>query len=347
MSNKLLKGTMLLTGAAFLSKFLGMIYVIPFNELVGDKGGELYFYAYNPYTVLLSVSTVGIPLAVSKIVSRYNSLGYYDIGFKVLRISLSLMFITGLFAFSILFFGAEWFAAKYIYDSDHGNTREELVSVLKMISFSLLIIPFMSVVRGFFQGNQIMEPTAVSQVIEQIVRIIFVLTSVYIIIHMFEGSISLAVSFATFAAFIGAIASCLVLVWFWMKRKDKLLEQSHHSKKHLNISSFDLIKELLSYAGPFILVGIAIPLYQQVDSFTFNKSMALGGFSDITTISNATINMYGHKLIAIPVTLATGMSMTLIPALTESFMKRDSLNLEKQINQSIQIVILFVIPAVV
>src|SRR5699024_11237557 len=85
-----------------------MIYVIPFNELVGDKGGELYFYAYNPYTVLLSVSTVGIPLAVSKIVSRYNSLGYYDIGFKVLRISLSLMFITGVFAFSILFFGAEW-----------------------------------------------------------------------------------------------------------------------------------------------------------------------------------------------------------------------------------------------
>src|SRR5699024_11271633 len=112
--------------------------------------GELYFYAYNPYTVLLSVSTVGIPLAVSKIVSLYNILGYYDIWFKVLIISLSLMFITGVFAFSILFFGAEWFAAKYIYDSDHGNTREELVSVLKMISFSLLIIPFMSVVRGFF-----------------------------------------------------------------------------------------------------------------------------------------------------------------------------------------------------
>jgi len=114
MSNKLLKGTMLLTGAAFLSKFLGMIYVIPFNEFVGDKGGELYFYAYNPYTILISISTVGIPLAVSKMVSRYNSLGYYDIGFKVLRISLSFMVITGVVACMLLYFGAGWFASKYI-----------------------------------------------------------------------------------------------------------------------------------------------------------------------------------------------------------------------------------------
>lgn len=347
MSNKLLKGTMLLTGAAFLSKFLGMIYVIPFNELVGDKGGELYFYAYNPYTILLSISTVGVPLALSKIVSRYNSLGYYDIGFKVLRLSITLMFVTSVFAFSILYFGSEWIAGKYIYDTEHGNTREELVSVLKMISFSLLVIPFMSVIRGFFQGNQIYEPTSVSQVVEQIVRIFFVLTSAFLILKVFDGSISQAVSFATFSAFLGALASCLVLFIFWRKKKTNLYAQDHGPKKDVHISSFDLIKELLSYAGPFILVGIAIPLYQQVDSFTFNKSMALGGFSDITTVSNATINMYGHKLIAIPVTLATGMSMTLIPALTESFMKKDRINLEKQMNQSIQIVVLFVIPAVI
>src|SRR5699024_3281700 len=185
MSNKLLKGTMLLTGAAFLSKFLGMIYVIPFNEFVGDKGGELYFYAYNPYTILISISTVGIPLAVSKMVSRYNSLGYYDIGFKVLRISLSFMVITGVVAFLVLYFGVGWFASKYIYDSEHGYSAAELKIVIQMISFSLLIIPFMSVIRGFFQGNQIMEPTAVSQVVEQIVRIFFVLVSAFMIIKIY------------------------------------------------------------------------------------------------------------------------------------------------------------------
>src|SRR5690625_6606973 len=80
MSNKIVKCTLLLTGAAFLSKFLGMIYVIPFNAFVGPYGVELYYYAYSPYTILIGISTVGIPMAVSKIVSKYNSLGYYEIG---------------------------------------------------------------------------------------------------------------------------------------------------------------------------------------------------------------------------------------------------------------------------
>ena len=83
MSNKIVRGTMLLTGAAFLSKFLGMIYVIPFNELVGTKGGALYLYAYNPYTILISISTIGVPLATSNFISKYNSLGDYYTGMRM------------------------------------------------------------------------------------------------------------------------------------------------------------------------------------------------------------------------------------------------------------------------
>jgi len=153
MSNNILKGTMLLTGAAFLSKFLGMIYVIPFNALVGDRGGVLYYYAYNPYTILIGISTLGIPLAVSKIVARYNSLGYYDIGLRVFKAGLYVMLITGITAFLALFFSAEWLASKFIYSDDYGNTVEDVKTVIRMVSFALLIIPAMSIFRGFFQGN--------------------------------------------------------------------------------------------------------------------------------------------------------------------------------------------------
>lgn len=346
MSNRILRGTLLLTGAAFLSKFLGMIYVIPFNELVGNRGGELYYYAYNPYTILISISTVGIPLAVSKIVSRYNSLGYYDIGLRIFRLSLMLMVGTGLVAFLFFYFGSGWLASKFIYSSKHGNSAEDIQQVMQMLSFSLLIIPFMSVVRGFYQGNQIMEPTAISQVVEQIVRIVFVLVSAFLIIKVYHGGIVLAVSFATFAAFIGALASCLVLYIYWRRSKTVLMKQEP-AKPHSEITNKTLFLELLSYAGPFILVGIAIPLYQLVDSFTFNKAMVIGGYEDIITLSMATINMYGHKLITIPVTLATGLSLTIIPALTESFTQQNRQKLEKEMNQSLQIVLFFVIPAVV
>src|SRR5699024_1110827 len=114
-SNKILKGTLLLTGASFISKFLGMIYVIPFNAFVGSYGVGLYYYAYNPYTILLGVSTVGMPMAVSRVVSKYNSLGYYDIGLRVLRSSMFLMSITVLLSFLFLFFSSEWLAARFIY----------------------------------------------------------------------------------------------------------------------------------------------------------------------------------------------------------------------------------------
>lgn len=347
MSNKILKGTALLTGAAFLSKFLGMIYIIPFNEFVGDKGGELYYFAYNPYTIMISISTVGIPLAVSKIVSRYNSLGHYDIGLRVFRSSLVLMAITGVLAFLAMYFGSGWLASKFIYDSKYGNKVEDVKQVMQMVSFSLLIIPAMSVVRGFFQGNQTMEPTAISQVVEQIVRIAFVLSTAFLIIKVYDGSFVTAVSFATFAAFIGALASWIVLLYFWRKKRRKLKESVKISERSLHVTTKELVYEMFSYAGPFVLVGIAIPLYQSVDSFTFHRAMVVGGFGEIVTVSNATINMYGHKLITIPVTIATGLSLTVVPALTESFTKQRRKKLLIEMNQSLQIVLLFVIPAVV
>lgn len=347
MSNNILKGTLLLTGAAFLSKFLGMIYVIPFNALVGDKGGALYYYAYSPYTILISISTVGIPLAVSKMVARYNSLGYYDVGLRVFRTGLFVMLTTGFTAFIILYFGAEWIAVKFRYNDEHGNTVEDVKQVIRMVSFALILIPGMSIVRGFFQGNQSMEPTAVSQVIEQVIRIAFVLLSAFVIVKIYDSSIVLAVSYATFAAFIGALASCVVLLLFWLKRKQRFKQRVALQSKTVHISTMDLIKELLSYAGPFVLVGIAIPLIQLVDSFTFNKAMQEIGEGRVSEMLLATINFYGHKLIIIPVTLATGISLTIVPALTDSFTKNNQKQMFREMNQALQIVLLLVIPSVV
>src|SRR5690625_1318527 len=194
-----------------------------------------------------------------------------------------------------------------------------------------------------------MKPTATSYVVEQIVRIAFVLLSSLIILKLFEGTIVKAVSYATFGAFVGAIASLIILYLFWknFKAKYKIKQKESPKQQVLDVSSKDLLLELLSYAGPFVLVGITIPLYQQVDSFTFNKAMFAGGFGDIAKESLAAINFNGHKLILIPVTLATGLSLTIIPALTKSFTEKNFTKLTKEINQAIQIVLLLVIPAVI
>lgn len=345
MSNNIIRGTMLLTGASFLSKFLGMIYIIPFNALVGARGGALYFYAYNPYSILISLSTVGVPLAVSKFVSKYNALEDYETGMKMFRAGLLLMSITGFLAFLALFFGAGPLSHIIINDDNLGNSAADVKMVIRMVSFALLIIPGMSIVRGFFQGYESMGPTAVSQVVEQIVRIAFVLISASVVVYFFDGSIPTAVGFATFAAFIGALASCIVLGIYWLKRKGRINKYRENQKMTHDLSYKELFIELFRSAGPFVLVGIAIPLYQLVDQFTFNGAMVAIGESEIAEKAMSTINLYGHKLVVIPVTIATGLSLAILPVLTKSFIEKNRSLLFQQINQALQIIIVLVVPA--
>ncbi len=345
--SKFLKGTMLLTAATFLSKFLGMIYVIPFESFVGQTGGALLSYAYTPYNILISFSTLGVPLAVSKFVSRYNSLGDYETGRRMFKSGLQFMSITGVLAFLLLYLSAGAIAPLVVTDQLKGNSIEDVAMVIRMISFALLIIPAMSIVRGFFQGYESMAPTAVSQVIEQIVRIAFLLIAVFLVIEVYNGSKATAVGFASFAAFIGAIASVGVLWFYWKKRKPYLDSQVEQQETSYDIPMKDLYKELLAYAGPFVLVGIATPLYQLIDQFTFNRTMADIGLGNITETAYAAINLYGHKLVIIPVTLATGLSLALLPAITKSFTEDSHKQLYRQINQALQIIVLLILPAVV
>lgn len=347
MSN-IVRGTMLLTGATFLSKFLGMIYVIPFNELVGETGGTLFSLAYTPYSILISISTIGVPLAVSKFVSKYNALGDYETGLRMYRAGIMLMSVTGFLAFLGLFFSAEWLAGQMITNEETGNIAvADVTMVIRMVSFALLLIPPMSITRGFFQGYQSMGPTAASQVIEQIVRIGFILVSAFIVTQVVGGTIATAVGFATFAAFIGALASCGVLFVYWRKRKANIHKNLERQQRTYDIPTKDLFAELFRYAGPFILVGVAIPVYQLVDQFTVERAMTAIGQRELYDTAYSAINYYGHKLVIIPVTIATGMSLAIIPALTKSFTQENRPLLFQQINQALQIVLVLVVPAVI
>ncbi|WP_345739351.1 polysaccharide biosynthesis protein [Virgibacillus salarius] len=332
MSN-IVRGTMLLTGASFLSKFLGMIYVVPFNALVGPSGGTLFAYAYTPYSIFISLSTVGVPLAVSKFVSKYNAVGDYETGMRMFRTAMTMMMVTGIFAFLAMFFSAEWLASGMITSDDPANiTVSDVAFVIRMVSFALIIIPVMSIVRGFFQGHNSMGPTAISQVMEQIVRIVFLLGGSFIILKILNGSELAAVGFSTFAAFLGAVASCLVLWIYWNKRKSHLYKQIEQQTYSYDIPKKDLFLELFRYAGPFVLVGLAIPLYQLVDQFTFERSMVASGNKEIWEFTYSVINFYGHKLVIIPITLATGLSLAILPELTKSYTQNNSELLTKQIN---------------
>ncbi len=323
-----------------------MIYLIPFGAMVGATGGALFQYGYNQYTIFLSIATMGFPAAVSKFVSKYNSMGDYETTRRMLRAGMSMMFVTGIIAFSILYLSAPFFAEMALGGTENnGLTLEHVVYVIRMVSLALLVVPILALIRGFFQGHQMMGPTAVSQVVEQIARIVFLLTATYLVIKVLNGGLVVAVGYATFAALIGAFAGLFTLYFSWQKRKGALLALKPNLVPSADITYRQMFKELFSYAAPYVFVGLAIPLYQYIDTNTFNKAMIAAGYQNISQDLMAIVTLYVPKLVMIPVSLATAFGLTLIPAVTENFTNKDFPALNKQIDQAMQIILFIVLPA--
>jgi O-antigen/teichoic acid export membrane protein len=349
MSSKLVRGTFLLTLGSFISKFLGIIYLIPFYQIIGGAGpAALYMFGYTPYTIFISIATAGVPLAISKFISKYNALEEYEVSRQLFKTGLLLMSITGLVSFLLMYSLAPVFASIVLPENNKVYTVADVTTVIRAVSFALLLVPIMSAIRGFFQGHQSMGPTAVSQVVEQIVRIAFLLVGTYVVLRIMDGEMVTAISVATFAAFVGAAASLAVLVVYWMKRKPYLDELLTKSKGQLNPSIPNLLKEMMMSAIPFIVVGIAMSLYQLVDQSTFLHAMRLSDVND-ETAKNAlgVMNFTTHKLVVLPVTFATAFSLTLVPLITESYVNQEREKLVHNLNQAFQMLLFITVPAVV
>lgn len=348
MSSKLVKGTAILTIGLFLSKALGLLYLIPLYAIVGKESVGLYQYAYIPYNIALSIAISGAPLAVSRFVARYNALGDYATGRKLMKSGMLVMAISGVLSFLTLYFLAEPIAHLVIKDEEQIFTVDQITSVIRWVSFALLVVPLMSIVRGFLQGYNKMEPTAVSQLIEQIVRIIAVLAGAFIVVNLMHETPEKAINFAVFAAFIGAIAGLLVLYFYWKKYKpefDHLLATS--GSQASNVSFTSMYKELFSYVLPFVLVGVINPLYQFVDMVTFNTAMKAIGLSKVSDTYLTMLNLLTHKFVMIPVMVATGFSMALIPVLTTYYTKNDQRGITQSLNQTYQIMMYLTTPLVI
>lgn len=347
MSSKLIRGTFILTVGTFISKFLGLFYVIPFYSIVGKEATSLYQYGYVPYTIFISIATAGVPLAVSKFIAKYNALGEYAVGRRLFKSGLVIMTITGFVSFLIMYAFAPAFAQMVILDKEQIYSIEEVAYVIRAVSFALIIVPFMSLMRGFFQGHQSMGPSAVSQVVEQIARIIFLLAGAYVVLNLLNGTVVQAIGVATFAAFIGAVFGLLVLFWYWRKRKKHLDELLEKDEGSVRVSLVDIYGEIVVYAIPFIFVGIAIPLYQLVDMATFNRAMAEIGQAKIADTVFGIVNFSTQKIVIIPVSLATAFAMTIVPLVTSSFVSGEAGKVKKQLDQTFQVLLFLTVPAVV
>ena len=339
--NSFVEGTFIATFSIVFIKFLGAIYVIPFYNIIGESGGALYSYAYNVYNLFLNISTAGLPVAMSKIISEYNSLEMYDAKERSYKIGRNIIFILSMIAFFILFVFAKECAYLILGDITGGNTIEDVTLVIRSVSFCLLIIPFLSVSKGYLQGHKFIAPSSTSQVLEQVVRIAVILFGSYLAINILHTKVSIGVAIAVFGAFVGGLSAFIYVRTKIKKNPDKFPKPI----KNDSITNKEIRNKIISYAIPLIVISIATDIYSLTDMALMLRGLTKTGYDAATSETiTSIISTWGMKICMIINSVATGLTMSLIPHIVESYVKKDKASVNKTITQSIGIILVIALP---
>ena len=340
-----IEGTIFATLAIVITKILGMLYVIPFYSLIGEKGSALYAYAYNIYVIFLSIGTAGIPTAISKLVKEYSTLNNIKAKVQTYNLGKKLIMSISFIMFILLFCFAKPIAILILGELKGGNTILDVTLVIRLVSFALLVIPFLSVNRGFLQGHNIIKESSFSQIIEQLVRILFILVSVFIVLRVCHLSVTNAVSFAVFGAFVGGVAAEIYL-HFKMKRHCRELNLNYKVKdKKLNK---EIILKIIKYAIPFVIIDIVISVYNFIDMVFISRTMTYLGFLGSTTeFVTTSIATWANKINMIVNSVAVGLTISLIPNIVEAFTLKKWQLVEQRVNKALQILLITSMPMVI
>lgn len=339
----MVRGMAWLTAGNFISRLLGLIYVIPWFVWLGSHKNEanaLFNMGYQVYANFLLISTVGLPTAVAKQIAKYNVLEKEEVSYYLVREFFKLMLFLGVVFAGIMYLLSPTLAGL-------SGAREELTPVMYSLVPPIFIFPAMSIMRGFFQGHSDLKPYAISQIIEQIVRVIWILAGTFYIMKLGSGDYLEAVIQSTLGAFIGMIASVGYLIY--VLHKEGYI--SRIMKKPDSVVSIDikaLVLETAKEAVPIIILGSAFQIYQFIDQITFVNVMKF--ITDFTKEELLVLYSYmlsnPSKITMVIIGVTSSLGSVAIPMITESFVKKDLKGTSRLITDNVQMLFIFIIPAI-
>ncbi|ACG62947.1 export protein for polysaccharides and teichoic acids [Streptococcus equi subsp. zooepidemicus MGCS10565] len=330
------------TAGNFISRLLGVLYIIPWYIWMGQyaiQANALFNMGYNVYAYFLLISTTGLNVAIAKQVAKYNSMGQQEHSYQLIRSTLKVMLVLGLVFSVLMYLGSPLFARL-------SGGDETLVPIMHSLSLAVFVFPVMSVIRGIFQGYKEIKPYALSQIAEQLVRVIWMLLTTFFIMKMGSKDYIAAVTQSTFAAFIGMIASMAVLFYyFWTQGLLKaIFTKTEHA---IPIDIKGLLIETLKESIPFIITGSAIQAFQLIDQWTFVNTMTL--FTNYTRsqlwVLFGYFNANPAKITMVLIAVAASIGSVGIALLTENYVKKDMRAAARLIINNIEMLLMFLLPA--
>ena len=310
-NSKFLKGTMILTISSIIVKVIGSLNWIILSRVLGGEGIGLYQMGFPIYLMAITVSSAGVPVAISIITSEKLANKDYRGAKRVFNVSLRLLLVSGLLFSSALFFGADFLINQHIIRDS--RAYYSIIALAPAVFF----VTFLASFRGYLQGWQIMTPTATSEVVEQLVRVITML--VFADLFMPYG-LAYAAGGASMGAGAGAFCALLVLMWFYRRLKRRLHAEIEAQDDSIpQESAGHIIKRLLKLALPVSLTSLMLPIGANLDLLIVPQRLEVAGFN----VRHAT-ELFGYLTgMAVPlVNLATiftaAMTISLVPSISES-----------------------------
>ena len=273
----------ILAFAAVITKIIGVAYRIPLTNILGDEGNGFYGYAFEVYSIALILSSFSFPIAVSKLVSARMAMRQKRNAFRVFICALVFSIVVGLAVSLFIFFGAGLI-------STHLMESPLSVYALKMLAPGLLIVSVMGVLRGYFQGLGTMVPTAISQIIEQIVNAVLSIAGAYVLFKVGMRAAekqhnellgpAYGAAGGTFGTIMGALAGFIFLIFVMLLMGKVIKKQlrSDTSRRKENYSH--ILKILILTIIPVIFSTAIYNINQLIDLTVFNKVMAAQGFAE-------------------------------------------------------------------
>lgn len=338
--NSFIEGTIVSYILIILTKIAGLLYVIPFYKIVGNEGGILYSYAYSVYNLLLNISVSGIPTAICIIIAEYNAMEKIAEREHAYKVATKTIFLISTIAFLALFIFAKQIGLFIIGDIEGGQSIEAIELVIRVISFCLLIVPFLSVIRGYMQGNKYISISSFTQLVEQLVRIFIVLVGSYIAINVLHLDLPIAISVALSGTVIGAIVAYLILA---IKKRKYLSSKIEDSNTKFN--SKDILIKIIKYALPVTIVSVAQNIYELIDLKFIIKGLYMIGYSgDDSQLIASIVITWAPKICMIINALAIGLCASIVPFVVDNYLKKQHGELNRKFNQAINIINFIGIP---
>lgn len=341
----------ILAFAAVITKIIGVAYRIPLTNILGDEGNGFYGYAFEVYSLALILSSFSFPIAVSKLVSARMAMRQKRNAFRVFQCALIFSVVVGAVVAVVIFFGAGPI-------STHLMESPLSVYALKVLAPGLFIVSVMGVLRGYFQGLGTMVPTAVSQVIEQIVNAVISLVGASV---LFKIGLKAAekkdvdllgpaygAAGGTLGTIIGALAGLFFLLFALFAFQRVIRRQLKSDKTRRQESYSHILKILVLTIIPVIFSTAIYNINQLIDLTLFNKIMSAQGFAEKQYM--ALQGIYTGKyntLINVPMAMANGLAASVIPSLTAAVTANDKKLVHSKINQTIRFTMLVAIPCFV